>query len=245
MSGNANKPIVVFCDFDGTITERDMIISLMEAFAPAGWEAIKDDILSQRISVQEGVGKLFSLIPSAKRRELVRYVLETARIREGFAEFVAYCEENGIALLVTSGGIDFFVEPILQPYRKLDRVYCNRADFSGETIRIVWPHGCDELCDGGCGLCKPSIVRKYPAAHFTRVVVGDSVTDLKAARLADLVIARSLLLQKCVEEGLPHESFADFSDVLESIKRLQKSLNAHEPHQEARGAGGRYEGVSV
>ncbi|TCS74778.1 2-hydroxy-3-keto-5-methylthiopentenyl-1-phosphate phosphatase [Effusibacillus lacus] len=219
---NDSKSIVIFCDFDGTITERDMIISLMERFGPDGWEAIKDDILSQRISVQEGVGKLFSLIPSVRREELVQYAKDTVKIRNGFAEFVAYCKANGIPFLVTSGGIDFFVEPILTPYTQVERIYCNGSDFSGETIQVLWPHDCDDQCDGGCGLCKPSILRDYPADQYTRVVIGDSITDLKAARLADIVIARSLLLEKCRAEGLTHEPFQDFYDVLESIERLQK-----------------------
>jgi 2-hydroxy-3-keto-5-methylthiopentenyl-1-phosphate phosphatase len=221
-----DKSLVVFCDFDGTITERDMIITLMERFAPAGWETIKDDILSLRISVQEGVGKLFSLIPSGKRQELVEYALQTAKIRPGFAEFAAYCKEQGIPLLVTSGGIDFFVKTILSRFPDIAGIYCNEADFSGEMIRIDWPHACDDLCDGGCGLCKPSIVRRYPADRFTRVVIGDSVTDLKAARMADLVVARSLLLQKCREEGPPYKEFADFYDVLQHIQHLQTEVAA-------------------
>jgi 2-hydroxy-3-keto-5-methylthiopentenyl-1-phosphate phosphatase len=216
------KPIVIFCDFDGTITERDMIVSLVEKFAAPGYESIRDGIFSQQISVQEGVERMFQLIPSAKKDELVQYALETAKIRDGFQEFVTYCTENGITFLVTSGGIDFFVEPILNRFKDIERIYCNSADFSGKNIRILWPHGCDEHCDGGCGLCKPSLVRDYPAEQFTRVVIGDSVTDLKAARLADLVIARSLLLKTCGEEGLSHEPFTDFHDVLTHIKQLQQ-----------------------
>ncbi|WP_226375429.1 2-hydroxy-3-keto-5-methylthiopentenyl-1-phosphate phosphatase [Effusibacillus dendaii] len=211
--------MVVFCDFDGTITERDMIISVMERFAPDGWELTKDDILSQRISVQEGVGRLFSMIPSGQRDELVAYAKQTARIREGFGEFVEYCRGNNVELLVTSGGIDFFVEPILAPYQ-ISQIYCNQADFSDETIRILWPHDCDDKCDGGCGMCKPSVMRKYPADRFTRLVIGDSITDLKAARQADFVIARSFLLDRCREEGLTLAPFTDFGDVKACIERL-------------------------
>lgn len=46
---------IIFCDFDGTITETDNFISLMKAFAPREWEAIKDDILDQTPSTKEGV----------------------------------------------------------------------------------------------------------------------------------------------------------------------------------------------
>lgn len=222
MSKSTSKPIVIFCDFDGTITERDMIISLMDKFAPAGWETVKDLILSQQVSVQEGVAQLFSLISSSKKEELIGYALDFVKIRGGFGEFVKFCRDNHITLLVTSGGIDFFVRPILSRFGEIERIYCNESDFSGDTIQILWPHTCDGQCDGGCGLCKPTILRKYPAEEYRRIVIGDSITDLKAARIADLVFARSLLLQKCEEEKLSHLEFADFYDVRKDIEQLQK-----------------------
>lgn len=225
----AARPIVIFCDFDGTITERDMIITIMEKFAPPGWETVKDDILSQAISVQQGVAKLFSMIPSHQRQEIIDYALEVAQIRPGFEEFLGYCKEQGIQFLVTSGGIDFFVRPILKPY--LDQglikgLYCNEADFSNDNIHIHWPHTCDEQCDGGCGLCKPSVMRQYPVDQYTRVVIGDSVTDLKAARLADHVIARAFLLQRCEVDSLRHDAFSDFYDVTRVVRRLQNTAQA-------------------
>lgn len=92
------KPIV-FCDFDGTITNSDNIIAVMKRFAPPEWEAIKDDILAQRCSVQEGVGRLFSLLPSSLKEEIIHFLLQTARIRDGFREFVAFFEREGYSAL--------------------------------------------------------------------------------------------------------------------------------------------------
>lgn len=60
---------VIFCDFDGTITDNDNIIAIMKQFAPPEWETLKDDILAQRISVQEGVGKMFSCSHRAGRKK--------------------------------------------------------------------------------------------------------------------------------------------------------------------------------
>ena len=87
-----DKP-VIFCDFDGTITNNDNIIAIMKHFDPPGWSPSKDDILAQNISIREGVAKMCSLLPSVKKDEVVDYVLEQAEIREGFAEFVAYAKE--------------------------------------------------------------------------------------------------------------------------------------------------------
>lgn len=219
-----SRKLVLFCDFDGTITEKDNIVAIVRKFAPPEWEALTEQILSQKISVQEGVGKLFQLIPSSLRQEIIDYIVNEAQIRPGFAEFVSFCRQEGIELLITSGGIDFFVEPILAPF-DLSGVptYCNSSDFSGERITITWPHSCDEHCTNGCGMCKTTIIRKYDPASYYRVVIGDSITDLAGAKIADFVIARSFLAQKSEELHLPHQTFATFHDVIAILQELKQA----------------------
>lgn len=183
------KPII-FCDFDGTITLNDNIIALMKQFAPPEWEAIKDDVLAQRCSVQQGVGRMFSLLPTTLKEDIVQFLLDTARIRDGFSDFVAFTNEREIPLYIVSGGIDFFVYPLLDGLVEKERIFCNSADFSGETIHITWPYACDEHCGNECGCCKPSLLRKLAPKGAKTIVIGDSITDLAAAKLADYVIAR-------------------------------------------------------
>ncbi|WP_029098304.1 2-hydroxy-3-keto-5-methylthiopentenyl-1-phosphate phosphatase [Brevibacillus thermoruber] len=224
-----SKPLVLFCDFDGTITEKDNIVAIMRRFAPPEWEALTEKILSQQVSVREGVGRLFQLLPSSLKQEIVDFIVGEAAIRPGFAEFVRFCRDEGIELLITSGGIDFFVEPILAPFELNVPIYCNGSDFSGERITITWPHRCDEHCDNDCGMCKTTIIRRYdPDRHF-RVVIGDSVTDLAGAKIADFVIARSLLAQKCAELGLPHRTFATFHDVIAILQDLRTQQEVGSP----------------
>lgn len=221
----AKKP-VIFCDFDGTITNTDNIVAIMKRFAPLESEPIKNDILAQRISVREGVGKLFSLLPSSLKSEIVDFISGHAVIRDGFREFVAFTREAGIPLYVVSGGIDFFVEPLLGNAVPAERLYCNSADFGGETIRILWPHACDGECSNDCGCCKPSIIRRLAAPGDFKIVIGDSVTDLQAAKMADEVIARDFLLEKCRELGLPHQPFATFHDVIRIVQSKLKEVRA-------------------
>ena len=56
--------------------------------------------------------------------------------------------------------------------------------------------------------------------------VGDGVTDLCPARKADLVFARSRLLEECRAEGLPHVELRDFSDVVTELERRSVGLEA-------------------
>ena len=215
-----SKRIAIFCDFDGTITERDMIITIMEKFGAPGWEAIKDKIMSQQITIQSGVGQMFAGISSELRDEVAAYAKEVAKIRPGFPEFLTFCREQGIDFWVTSGGIDFFVLPLLLPFGIDNPIYCNASNFAGETIEILWPHACDEHCDNGCGMCKPSVLRKFPDEDLIKVVIGDSITDLQAAKQADFVLARSFLLEKCKEFELPHAEFATFYDCMAALEHI-------------------------
>lgn len=209
---------VIFCDFDGTVTEKDNIISIMNEFGPEGWDEIKEAVLDRTISIREGVGKMFSLLPVSLKGEIVEFAVQNARIRPGFQKFLDYASEEGIPVYIVSGGIDFFIEPIIQQFEPLAGVYCNSSDFSGKTIKIQWPNSCDEHCSNDCGCCKPSIMRKLEKSGAYKIVIGDSVTDLEAAKQADFVLARDYLKDKCEEWKIPHSPFETFYDCIEALK---------------------------
>ncbi|WP_044642731.1 2-hydroxy-3-keto-5-methylthiopentenyl-1-phosphate phosphatase [Risungbinella massiliensis] len=214
-----SKQPIIFCDFDGTITESDNIIAIMKQFAPIGWEVLKDQVLAQEISIREGVGKMFSLLPSTLKEEIIQFVMENARMREGFPEFIAYAKREDIPFYIVSGGIDFFVNPMLEGIVKKEKIYCNGSDFSNETIQILWPYECDLHCTNDCGCCKPSILRQFDDQRYHKIVIGDSITDLQAAKLADQVFARDFLIEKCVENEIPYTPFQNFYDIIHHLKR--------------------------
>ncbi|WP_308012549.1 MULTISPECIES: 2-hydroxy-3-keto-5-methylthiopentenyl-1-phosphate phosphatase [Metabacillus] len=217
------KKMTIFCDFDGTITKSDNIINIMKYFNPPGWETIKNDILTGRMSVREGVGRMFWLLPTSHREEITHYAIKQTKIRTGFDQFIQYCQDSNIRLLITSGGIDFFVFPILSNYPIPNHdIYCNSCDFSGKQIKILWPFSCDALCTKDCGMCKPSILRSLSANDDIKIVIGDSITDLEIAKLAKLVIARDFLLQKCKEQPLPYKEFDTFLDVVNILKQIKR-----------------------
>lgn len=212
------KKLVIFCDFDGTITTQDNIISIMKKFAPPEYLPIKENILAQKQSIREGVAQMFALLPTSLKDQIVSYLLEHAQIREGFTEFVSYTKQHNIPLYIVSGGIDFFVNPMLETFGPFSEVYCNESDFSGDVIQIKFPYGCDDQCTNqGCGCCKPSIIRKLQDTDALSIVIGDSITDLEAAKLADIVIARDFLIKKCEELHIPFEPFESFHDVINII----------------------------
>jgi 2-hydroxy-3-keto-5-methylthiopentenyl-1-phosphate phosphatase len=221
MTGLTRQP-VVFCDFDGTITENDNIVAIMKHFDPPGWTDIVTRIIDKSMSIQEGVGRMFALLPTSRKEEIVRFAIDKAVIRGGFRELLAWCRERNVPFYVTSGGIDFFVYPLLEPFDiPSSHIFCNTGDFSGETIRIDWPHPCDERCENGqCGMCKTKIIRRFPETDYFRILIGDSVTDFAGAKLVDCIFARSHLAEECDKLDMAYYPYENFHTIVSQLNSM-------------------------
>lgn len=214
--------IRILCDFDGTVTEHDNIIALMKEFAPpAAFEPLKKGVLDQSLSIQSGVGQMFRLLPSDRKQDYIDFLEQRAVIRPGFKTLLAFAKSNGIDFAIVSGGIDFFVQPILQELLTDEAIYCNGSDFSGETIRIEWPHTCDAACNNQCGCCKTSIARKLKQDGDIIVAIGDSVTDFELAKQADHVYARDYLITLCKQHGIAYTPFETFYDIVDHLQTTE------------------------
>jgi 2-hydroxy-3-keto-5-methylthiopentenyl-1-phosphate phosphatase len=226
-----NKQPVIFCDFDGTITDKDVIMMVMEKFAPPEWHAIVDDIMLHRsLSIKEGVQALFHLLESSQKAEIIDFVLKTVRLRQGFEAFLLFCQQQHIPFIVVSGGVDFFITPILEPYKNQLQIFCNQGDFSSPRIRLTMPY-LKEDCTacGQCAVCKISILELYPSEAYYRIAIGDSITDLGMTHVADQTFARSKLvtyMREIGKEPLLFETFHDIQRVLEAGVR-NKMIHAH------------------
>lgn len=203
-----------FSDFDGTIAEQDMNRAILMHFVPEQAEPLIRAVNQRELSVREGLERMFGLIPSRWLDDIRAYALREVRLRPGFGEFVNRVHAEGDRLWVVSSGFSFFLEPVLAPWADRLTLYCNRIDPSGDYLRVIWPHPCDEQCHADCGLCKPTIQRRHRAEVTKVITIGDGVTDFEAAAHADFVFARAALLEHCGAEGYPHAAFETFHDIV-------------------------------
>lgn len=204
-------PVGIFCDFDGTISEHDLMAEIGREFAGPGAAAIIASIQRGDLSVRAGVDALFAAIPAAALSDVLAYARARTVIREGFAAFVEDVLARGWRFAVVSGGLDGFVRPALEPFAGRIAVVCNGLRVADAGLAVGWAVPCDAaVCPGGCGLCKPTVLRRLGGLQSRRVVIGDGVTDLRAARRADLVVARDGLARACAAEGLPALEFDTF-----------------------------------
>lgn len=219
--------VQVICDFDGTIAEKDMIAAIMRHFVYEETAPLIEDVYAGRLSVRDGVERMFSTIPSEKYQEVVDFAVRNTVVRPGFEQFIHSCGQLGWKVAIVSGGFDFFVHPVIHKLSTPVDIYCNHLNTDRPYMQVEWALPCDDRCEGGCGLCKPSVMRSRADAGAKFIVIGDGVTDFKAAREADYVYARAKLLEIAVEQQMPVTAFDTFYDITKHIEDRGAQLYAY------------------
>lgn len=208
--------VAVLCDFDDTAAEQNVAHLLLDRFKGDGWRRLLKRFRDGTIPPKEYFEAPFRAI-AATRREMQTHVREAASLRYGFAELADYCARNGVELAIVTHGLDFYVQALLE-HNGLGWVptYPVNAHFTPAGIRFEYRYtkpGCQEW-----GNCKCTVVERYAKAEYRVLYVGDGASDFCPARKADLVVARTGLLEMCREEGLLHHELRDFTDVIKALE---------------------------
>lgn len=208
-----NRTTLLLCDFDGTVSPRDMGYGILNRFSvPEEWERINRDYKNDHIGSQEAYRRVAQHL-KATREEMLRYVLETGELDPHFEEVYRFCHDRGHDVIIVSDGLDFYIEAILGKYG-LGGIdwYANRVVFQDNGgLSFEFPHR-NEDCDR-CGNCKLSILRRMKKEYREIVYVGDGSSDLCPAQDADIIFARDLLYSEYRARGKECFYYNDFSDI--------------------------------
>lgn len=193
----------IVLDFDGTVTESDLLDRVAEEFGdPAVYQEVEDGLDEERMPLREVITREFRPV-RAPLEEVVAWVLEHARVRAGFADFMRGARLAGWHLHIVSSGFHELIEPILEREGVEVELHANRVDARPDGWRVDWryPDGCES-----CGeSCKRSLL---PPGEV--VYVGDGYSDRCAALAADRVFATAGLARYLAERGVPFDPFSDF-----------------------------------
>ncbi len=203
-------------DFDGTITEQDVLDEIARTFGDDEVYRQVDEALDQNaITLHEVLRREFAPV-RASLGEVVEWVHANASIRPGFRELVELARERGWRLVVVSSGFRQLIEPVLERagIEGLELV-SNQVDPDPEGWRITF---FDESRCEICGEpCKRTTVRSVVDGGEV-VYVGDGYSDRCAAEDADLVFARRGLAAYLTERGVPFEPFDDFFQIASRLE---------------------------
>ncbi len=224
----------MFCDFDGTVAQKDVGRELFSHFTGGRAAEIAHQYRDGLITAQECLLSKAAMVSGITPAQFGTFV-DQFTIDEYFVEFRDFCLSNNIPLTILSDGLDFYVERILNRNGLGGSTsFANQLEFrniDGVTRMEVSFRYTDSECHF-CGNCKRNHMLNFSSDEDIIVYVGDGISDRCPVRHADIVFAKADLISFCQEENISYFEYLDFRDVerrlelLLSKKRIKKRREA-------------------
>lgn len=214
MHSTKARKTLIQCDFDGTITEKDVSFTLLDTFADGDWRQLLSEYKEGKISVGCFNTKAFAMV-KADRQTLLEAIEGQVKVRAGFHELVVYCRRKGFRLVIVSNGLDFYIKAILSDIGMEDiPVFAAQTRFlpEGMQVQYVGPDG-RHLPDG----FKEAYVSSFLRRGYQVVYVGNGPSDFPAAKRCHHIFATGELLGYCKKANLNCNAFADFNDIVRAL----------------------------
>ena len=199
----AERTLIV--DWDGTITERDSLLMVLEQFGD--WEECErlgEELFAGKITLREEIERQFATV-HAPQEEVVAWAVENVRVRPGLHELAA------LHPLVVSSGFHELIDPVLEREGVHVELQANRIEASPNGWRPIWR----EL--PVCSVCGQPCKRSSFPAGGEVVYVGDGYSDRCGALAADRIFARRGLAAYLEEQGVAYEPFDDLHTVAAAL----------------------------
>ena len=201
---------IVFCDFDGTITERESLEAVLRKFNPENHDAMMARLKAGQVSIREGVREMVEGIASARYPEILSYVREIP-IRPGFEALLDFLDERGIPFVVLSGGLRGMVEARLGPLvRRAHHIIAADVDVSQPRLSVLSNYESEtEL------VAKARVMDTF--SFDAAIVIGDGITDFEMARHGTCIFARDSLADYLERQGIGYHTWLDFYDIRDKL----------------------------
>lgn len=202
--------IRIYCDFDGTITNRDSIVFLTEKFG--GGERFRrnvfEQIVSGRLTVYQAIKAELATV-QVSWAEAATALKSSIQVDPSFSRLVGWSREQSYYLAVVSSGM----VPVINL-------------FLGDLDIPVFAHQV-EVTEGGWqyridpSMQKTELLGRLPESDRV-IYVGDGTSDVEVVSLVDLLFATSYLAGYCEKNQIPFIPFDNFEDVLRRLQELKE-----------------------
>jgi 2-hydroxy-3-keto-5-methylthiopentenyl-1-phosphate phosphatase len=200
----------LFFDFDNTITLGDVLDAVIERFSVnEAWREWETEWKEGRMSTPECLRRQLGNL-RVSRGELDAF-MSGVDVDQAFRRIVTWAETQGAELCVLSDNFTPFIRAILehQGLRKIC-VFANEFDEIDGIFHARFPFS-DPSC-ARCAHCKAQHLRARQGRQ--RIFVGDGLSDVCAALVADVVFAKDSLATTLLQRDVHFLPYRNLDDVL-------------------------------
>lgn len=210
----SDRPLAVFCDFDGTFSVQDVGSTLAQREMAAKRKRLWDRFEQGEFTPWTYAAALFDGFDFSEKK--LDAFLETIDLDPGAEAMLAWCEAHAVPFKILSDGFDWNLDR-LQAMNNVQFEYrANHLEFEGSLWRVA-SGGRNESCGCGTGSCKRTLIGEYRDANpdaFCVHIGNGRVSDLCGALAADLAFAKDTLAPALEEKNHPYRAFDTLHDVL-------------------------------
>lgn len=206
-------------DFDGTISDDDFFNYVSRQYlgeqALAPWR----EYMAGEKTHFEALREIFASLRID--RTAFDDFIRSIKIDRSFFAAADFCRQNNMPVYICSAGCDYYIECLIGREMKEYgiRLVANHGVYKPEQGLLMTPPAAESpFFDPNTGVSKAAIVRYLQQAGYRVVYCGDGMPDVAAARIADDVFARKMLLLQCRQLGIAAKELKDFNQVCRFLK---------------------------
>jgi 2-hydroxy-3-keto-5-methylthiopentenyl-1-phosphate phosphatase len=207
----------VWIDFDGTITERDLLDELILKYAiDDSWRRIEELWLAGEIGSRQCLQDQLALVRIGNQ-DLENF-LDGVTVDPGLIPLLDLLGRFDVPSAVLSDGIDFFIERTLGRHNVKLPVRCNAIERRGLELNLQCPLSRED-CESKAAHCKCGSMAELGSVRRASIYIGDGRSDLCPARKVEFVFAKGALAEALAKEGRPFTRFETLLDVKGALER--------------------------
>lgn len=207
------KSLVVFFDFDNTITTKDVLDDMLVRFSKDDkWQGLEEKWKNNQIGSMACLKGQIEGIRITKD-ELDKYLL-TIQIDPYFKKLLDFLRYNKVRAMIVSDNFDYILKRILKNNGIDDlEVYCNKMKILEDRLKPSFPLS-NRSC-GECAHCKKTTLLENLNEGDVSAYVGDGQSDVCGSQEADIVFAKDFLKNYYKTKKLPHVPIKGLKDIYE------------------------------
>ncbi len=206
-------PYSIAIDFDGTVTDVDVVDAILSSFARPEWRAIEDLWERGVIGSRQCLETQMSMV-ERPLEQLFRLV-DGFSIDPSFVPFCRFLQKRAIPYAIVSDGFQVFIDRLLKKAGLAGvPVLANILRDERGMRKLLFPYS-----EPGCksANCKCNAVSELSKGRAL-IVIGDGRSDFCLADKAAHVYAKNKLIDYCREREIPHTGFDRFSEIQKDIQ---------------------------
>jgi 2,3-diketo-5-methylthio-1-phosphopentane phosphatase len=201
--------MIIFCDFDGTISNEDLIDKLVDNCLGSEFRINQESCILNGIKDYNNVLDIFLKKFNLSFSDSLNILNDENVIDEDFETFYKLCIKNNIPFYIVSSGIKKIIKKYLH-YVDDNLIYANDAEIDENNnwaLKLFMNIGINKL----------NIINGYE--NTQKIYIGDGLSDISIVDNIDfLFVKKNKYLHKfCIEHNKKHITFNNFNDLITKL----------------------------